>query len=280
MGQENTESIIIPESKKRIEGGRVSSKTHTIHVYPAGSLPNLISESEKYNIEELTLTGELNGTDFRLIRDMAGCNYLGKKTSGKLRVLDFLGAKIVAGGEKYVDTEELPNWFGTFHYMVKENNELPQHLFHGCKFTSILISTSVTRIKSEAFYGCTGLTSITIPNSVTSIGRRAFEYCSGLTSITIPNSVTYIYDDTFRYCSNLSSIIIESGNKRYDSRNSCNAIVETSSNRLITGCKNTTIPNSVTSIGSEAFRGCNGLISITIPDSVTSIGSEAFSDCI
>lgn len=257
MGQENTESIIIPESKKRIEGGRVSSKTHTIHVYPAGSLPNLISESEKYNIEELTLTGELNGTDFRLIRDMAGCNYLGKKTSGKLRVLDFLGAKIVAGGEKYVDTEELPNWFGTFHYMVKENNELPQHLFHGCKFTSILISTSVTRIKSEAFYGCTGLTSITIPNSVTSIGRRAF-----------------------RYCSNLSSIIIESGNKRYDSRNSCNAIVETSSNRLITGCKNTTIPNSVTSIGSEAFRGCNGLISITIPDSVTSIGSEAFSDCI
>ncbi len=120
MGQENIESIIIPEGKKRIEGGSVSSTTHTIHVYPAGSLPNLISESEKYNIEELTLTGELNGTDFRLIRDMAGCNYLGEETSGKLRVLDFSGAKIIAGGEKYVNTEKLPPaWFGSFRYTIK-----------------------------------------------------------------------------------------------------------------------------------------------------------------
>ena len=130
--------------------------------------------------------------------------------------------------------------------------------------------------------------SVTIPDkvtyngktySVTSIGILAFAYCSGLTSVTIGNSVTTISNDAFSGCSGLTSIVVEKGNTKYDSRNNCNAIIETASNTLISGCKTTVIPNSVTSIGNYAFKGCSGLTSVTIPNSVTSIGDNAFEGC-
>ena len=133
-----------------------------------------------------------------------------------------------------------------------------------------------------------GLSTATIPEtvtyngttySVTKIGSSAFHDCSSLTSIIIPNSVTSIGGGTFQGCSSLTSIVVESGNTMYDSRENCNAIIETASNTLIAGCQSTTIPNSVTSIGNEAFRGCASLTAVTIPNSVTSIGKWAFSGC-
>ncbi len=178
-----------------------------------------------------------------------------------------------------------------------------KYAFSGCSnLTSITIPNSVTSIGEYAFGKCSSLNSITIPNSVTSIGRNTFQDCSNLTSITIGNSVTDILTETFYGCSNLASItipnsvtviqnrvffgcsslasvIVEKGNKKYDSRNECNAIIETESNTLLIGLKNTVIPNSVTSIGGSAFSNCSGLTSITIPESVTSIGYEAFQSC-
>ena len=153
-------------------------------------------------------------------------------------------------------------------------------IFSDCSsLATITIPNSITSIPTNAFFNCSSLISITIPNSVTSIENSAFSGCSKLTSITIPNSVTSIGDNAFYNCTGLTSIIVELENSKYDSRNNCNAIIESASNSLIAGCKTTIIPNSVASIGSYAFNGCSSLTSITIPNSVTSIGREAFNGC-
>ena len=150
-------------------------------------------------------------------------------------------------------------------------------LIAGCKNT--VIPNSVTTIENIAFAGCSSLESVTIPNSVTNIGGQAFNGCTSLESITIPNSVKTIGNAAFQYCSNLASIKVESGNTIYDSRDNCNAIIETATSKLIAGCKNTVIPNSVTTIEYSAFDGCTSLESITIPNSITTIENYAFAWC-
>ena len=155
-----------------------------------------------------------------------------------------------------------------------------EYAFEGCSgLTSMTIPNSVTSIGNGAFSGCFGLTELTIPNSVTSIGEGTFSGCTSLTSLTIPNSVTSIGSEAFSGCFGLTSISVENGNEEYDSRDNCNAIIETASNTLIAGCNNTVIPNSVTSIGKGAFENCSGLTSVKIPNSVTSIGEYAFEGC-
>ena len=151
--------------------------------------------------------------------------------------------------------------------------------FAGCRLTSLVIPNNVTSIGAFAFANCSDLTSVTFPNSLTSIGSQAFEACDKLTSLTIPNSVSFIANDAFFGCSGLTSFVIDKGNTMYDSRDNCNAIIETESNTLIWGCMNTIIPNSVTSIGSYAFQVCEGLTSVNIPEGVTSIGEGAFDRC-
>ena len=157
-----------------------------------------------------------------------------------------------------MDIKDLSAWCKISFYNYASNPLLfVHHLYlNGKEVKDLNIPTDVTKINSYTFTGCNSLNSITIHKNITSIGRSAFAYCGGLTNITV-----------------------EEGNSNYDSRDNCNAIIQKSTNTLLVGCSKTVIPNNVTSIGSDAFKGCERLESLTIPTNVISIGYEAFSGC-
>lgn len=156
-------------------------------------------------------------------------------------------------------------------------NSTTNALLVGCYNTTI--PNTVTTIERYAFMDCENLTSIIIPNSVTTIESETFYGCSSLTSITIPSSVTEIGSHVFAG-NNLAQIVVEQGNTHYDSRENCNAIINSETNALIVGCKNTIIPNTVTKIASSAFYACDGLTSIVIPQNVTELSYLAFYCCM
>lgn len=143
--------------------------------------------------------------------------------------------------------------------------------------TKVTIPNSVVKINTSAFYE-SGLKTVTISNSVVTIDDYAFGQCSQLTSVFIPSSVTRIGENPFVGNTVLDTVIVASGNTIFDSRDNCNAIIETSTNKLVTGCRNTVIPNTVTTIGTMAFKDLD-FTSIIIPSSVTSLASEAFAHC-
>ena len=140
------------------------------------------------------------------------------------------------------------------------------------------VTYKVTSILGGAFSGNTELTSVTIPNTVVSIGQQAFILCSGLTSLTIPASVSSVGPGAFKGCSNLTSFVVDKDNKFFDSRDNCNALINTGANELLVGFNITVIPNTVTKIGTGAFS-TSEITSIVIPNSVTSIAPQAFYCC-
>ncbi len=178
------------------------------------------------------------------------------------------GKKIIAiDGYTYVEYEDGDEW-------VRRKGA-----FEECMdITGISIPNTVRRIGKSAFKACSSLKDVNIPESLDNIGEDVFRDCSSLENIKIPDSVAEISDDAFKGCTGLKFIRVESGNEVYDSRNNCNAIIETESNTLVLGCKNTEIPPDVTRIGNGAFYK-SGLTDIIIPPNVMEIGYSAFSDC-
>ena len=147
------------------------------------------------------------------------------------------------------------------------------------ELTKVVIPSSVTTIGREAFEGCKNLESIEIPSNVTSIDYHAFAYCSALKSINIHKNISRIGLQAFEGCGALTSIVVEEGNSMYDSRNNCNAIIDSATNTLLRGCCNTTIPEGTEVIDSYAFSWCKGLTSIVIPEGVKTIENCAFFCC-
>lgn len=218
---------------------------------------------------------------------------------GTNAIVTYRGLYYNSTGNKYSGIIEIPE---TVFYegIVYSVVSIGDNAFYGStEVTAIHISNSVISIGEAAFRGCKGLTGIEIPNSVTSLGVSAFRNCTSLKTISLgssisrigeeafcscialigielPNSVTFIGKGAFKGCSNLTFLRVDSDNLSYDSRNNCNAIIETESNTLIAGCKSTEIPYTVTGIDDYAFDAREGLTNIVIPDLVTYIGDAAF----
>lgn len=141
------------------------------------------------------------------------------------------------------------------------------------------IPSTVKEIGPTAFALCSTMTEITLPEGLQKIDQQAFYGCTGLKSVTIPASVTMIEKEAFTQCYSIQAIMVAAGNTVYDSRNGCNAIIETATNTLIVGCRRTDVPATVTSIGEAAFASQSNLTQITLPEGLVSIGKNAFWDC-
>lgn len=247
------ETLTVSQSAK---GKRVK-----VHVEKAGTLSDYIAESEKLNVEELEVSGNLGGKDIAFIREMAG-TYNHANTEGKLVYLDMTEANIVADGEYY-----LPNSSGK-EYLPTENT-IGERMFTSRGLQTILLPKSVTSIDDRAFSSCHSLNKVVIyENSVKTIGMAAFEYCSSLADIVLPEGVTTIARSAFWGCSSLSRIDLPEG-------------VTTIGHSAFYGCEKLSsvkLPNSLTTIEGFAFSGCNGL-TITIPDNVESMSMLTFSYC-
>lgn len=233
----------------------------TIKLDKAGTLPDKIGSSKKYKITNLKIVGEINGTDWRLIRDMAGrsyYNYIDLETNGKLSILDLSEAKIVYSKDRY-DT------YGSH----TETNAIGEYAFSGCSgLTSITLPSGIFFIEECAFYGCRGLTSITLPSGVTSIGESAFKGCGGLTSLTIHSDVTEIASSAFWGCTGLKdvSFYINGDFETYLTKNHPYIDVNCGIEYYLNGKKITSvvIPSTITTLGRYAFKNCRDLTSVTV----------------
>ena len=259
------------------------TKQITIKLEKAGTLPNKIGSTKKFQITNLKIIGEINGTDLCFIREMAGSDREGWRTEGKLATLDLSGAKIVRGGGIYYNSVNC----------YTSDDVIGNYAFSDCSgLTSLILPSNVTSIGYSAFYGCICLTSLTLPSSVTSIGSSAFEGCRSLTSLILPSSVTSIGSSAFSGCSGLTSLTLPSSVTSIDGRAfyGCSSLfgltlpssvtsIGSSAFEACYGLFSLTLPSSVTEIGESAFRGCSSLASLTLPSSVTSIGKSAFEGC-
>lgn len=170
----------------------------TVHVATAGTLSSLITEDEKFQITNLTLTGDLNGSDILFLKAMAGTLREGGSTgTGSLSVLDISGANIVSGGEAY---------YATMHGSYTSKDSLGDYMFYSCKMlTSITLPDSIKTIGRFAL-SATGISSIVIPDSVTTLMAYAFGSCPNLTSVTIGKGVTSIWETAFSDCISIKEI--------------------------------------------------------------------------
>ena len=214
----------------------------------------------------------------------------------------------LTGAITTVGTGAFSNCFELYSLFIGENVEtIGEGAFAGCvKLFNVTIPNTVKSIGKDAFTGCVQLNKLAVgdenatDNHRTTIGEGAFSNCTALTSLTLGNSVVAIGRGAFKESpfsaivipasveelqpgafnsSALRSISVEAGNNRYDSRDNCNAVMETATATLVVGCPKTTIPDTTKIIGEEAFAGIRSLTSVNLPQGVTTVGRRAYYLC-
>ncbi|WP_308276095.1 leucine-rich repeat domain-containing protein [Prevotella sp.] len=209
----------------------------TINLEKPGTLPQKISDSEKNLITNLKIKGEINGTDLRFIREMAGVSVDGYETDGNLSNLDLSEAKIVSGGACYCQYDSNNKYY-------TQDDELGPFAFANCSgLNSFAFPASLKSIGNDAFRYCSSLKTLDLPSGLISIGDWAFYGCSGLTTLNLPSGLISIGYVAFQKCSSLTSL---------------------------------NLPSSLISIGAAAFAICDALTSITLHSNTTEIGGNAF----
>ena len=210
-----------------------------VNVSTAGTLQSLIPTEQKYEITDLTLTGNLNGDDIRFIREMAGSDYAKQETNGKLVHLDLTQANIVAGGAPFVSgINELPSY--------TENNIIGHYMFANCKLISIMLPYTITNIYRSIFENCYNLSNVSMPNRIQSLYGSSFANCISLSTLDLPKDLEEIEISVFQGCINLTTL---------------------------------NIPSQITSINRYAFKDCSKLTQLTLPASLQNLGEGIFEKC-
>lgn len=278
----------------------VEANVARIHVTQAGTLSKLMNDCEKNKIEDLTLSGYLNGSDIL---------YLKEELSKTLFKLNLSDAKIVEGGEPYAmvtekyytKNDEISDYFFSTHSYPKLHTiilpkdctrigkysltnltnlsfvELPNALeeidniaLYNClSLKSVIFPSSLLSIGDYCFQNCQELTSIQFNNSLQKIGFCAFQNCKSLTNINLPNSLNSIGQFAFDGCSNLSTITISEGITE----------IQYGTFRNCVNLSSVNLPTSLNAISISAFEGCLSLKTITIPQNVNKIEYDTFSNC-
>lgn len=266
----NLKTVQLPNS---VRPKSINDDSYTATFYGCSSLEEIELSSGIYSLGDYAFE---NCTSLKEIAVPSGTTHVGSKAFSDCTSLEKV---------------ELPDTLTSIYSMAFKNCatlteiEIPDnvvtvgdYLFSGCeKLLHVKLPANMQKIVNSSFSDCNSLEEIEIPESVTEIEDYAFKFCSSLKSINIPKNVNSISNDAFYSCPAISSISVSPENTVYDSRNNCNAIIESETNTLFLGCKNTVIPNGITKIGDYALAGCeNSSGLIIIPEGVAEIGNGAF----
>jgi len=251
----------------------VFAQSKILNIEETGTLSTLISESEKYEISELTLTGRINGDDVNFIRQMAGGSQFDGYTNGKLAKLDIGNAMLVQGGS-------YKSGGHTFSYT--SNLEISESMFAYLeKITLITLPATTKAIGINAFYNCINLENITIPDNTFSIERGAFRECKSLEYIVVGKNLEETNGRAFSSCESLKYFIVHQDNNHFQS---IDGVLYSHNGDVIIAYPNAksseyVIPENVKKIGVGAFSGCSLLESVRIPNNLLEIGDYAFESC-
>lgn len=267
----------------------------TVTVTEAGTLSTLIPASEKNAITSLTVSGTLNGTDIRFIREMAGLDIEGETTDGKLTELNIAGIELTDGGDAYYE-DAWSKYYTATSYDVSEDNDLYyctdlSYAFTGTNLTKVVWPATMWEVGENALAYCSELKEFVLGSETNEIKPHAFSRCSALETITLTPKIIYIDEFAFSDCSSLKSIALPAGLEMLDKSCflGCSSLASVTfgnvteiREKVFYGCKaltNVVLPATLTKLDKAAFDGCSSLTEITLPKKLKTLGEAVFEGC-